>query len=181
MKKTFTRFILPVILPAFITMMSGCKQLDLTPGLPEETTEGKGTFGCRVNGEIWLPYAEHTLDNAIEPEYDSAGWFAVGAEREKSVGHYIWLQLADSTGLSTKTYSSNEGFAAHYKKMTNGQEEIFDTPVGSPASITITKIVPPSGSERHAIISGTFSFTARSFTTGDSIRITDGRFDLKAL
>jgi hypothetical protein len=181
MKKHLTTLLFLFVLPIATLIAGGCKQLDLTPGLPEETQEGKGTFGCRVNGEIWLPYAEHTLDNAIEPEYDSSGWFAVGAEREKSVGHYIWLQLADSTGLSTKTYSSNEGFAAHYKKMTDGQEEIFDTPVGSPASITITKIVPPSGSERYAIISGTFSFTARSFTTGDSVRITDGGFDLKSL
>ena len=179
MKKGVHQFILWFILPAMM-LQAGCKQLDLTPGLPEETKEGKGTFGCRVNGDIWLPYAEHTLDNAIEPEYDSTGWFAVRAEKENGIGHYIWLQLADTTGLHEKAYDGANGFFAYYEKMTDGQVETFVVKPSSPASITLTKVVPPSAGDRYAIVSGIFSFTAISTTTGDSVRITEGRFDLKA-
>ncbi len=176
-------------LPALMLLtclLPACKDLDITPGLPEATQEGKNTFGCMVDGKLWLPYAEHTLDSEVEGEH-STGWFGVRAEQEKNPLQYIWLQLADSTGgLKLKTYSLDEGFSAYLESYTNGVSERYDTGPGNDGSITITKLEPRTGtaiggvSRSYTIVSGTFSFSATSATTGKAVRITEGRFDVQA-
>jgi hypothetical protein len=169
-----------VFLSAFLILATGCKQLDLTPELPAETQEGKHTFGCKVDDAFWLPYAEHTLDRAIEPDYDS-GYFSVRVEREIGDVSHIYLQLGDSTGLHTKTYSKAEGFSASVNKKEDGVYDTYFTSSSSEeANITLTKAeMPAADGSKQVIVSGRFSFVATSATTGKSIRVTDGRFDLK--
>lgn len=149
--------------------------------LPKETTTGANTFGCRVDGKIWNTYAEHTLDNAVESEYD-AGFFTLSAERDtRKDGGRIDLQLADSLGLRTRTYAgASKGFYATYTRVDDGEYDIFQTDSTTSASITITHFTPPSEPGEKAIVSGTFSFTAKSSTTGKTAEITDGRFDVAA-
>lgn len=165
-----------VIALANFTALSACNKL------PKETTSGKNTFGCRVDGKVWNTYTETFLDNAIEPEYQD-GYFTVTAERDtKKRGGRIYLQLADSPGLRTRTYGgAADGFYATYFKDEDGTTEIFQTnPSGGGASITLTRVTPPSAPDQNAIVSGTFSFTATSANTGEAVEITDGRFDVEA-
>jgi hypothetical protein len=179
MKRAFITCIGLVTLIATL-FTAGCKQLDLTPDLPAETREGKGTFGCRVNDALWLPYTDHTLDRAIEPEY-RPGWFALRAEREQNTAEYFWLQIADSTGLQKKLYSADQGFYAYFETNTNNQYELFVVKPDSASTITLTRVTPPGSSDiRYTIVSGTFSFVAESTTTGKTVTIKDGRFDVKA-
>ena len=149
--------------------------------LPRETESGKNTFGCRVDGKIWNTYAEHWLDNAIEPEYGD-GYFTVTAEREKGKhGGRIYLQLADSLGLRTRTYNGGaDGFYATYFWDEKGNAEIFQTTPTGKASITLTRVTPPTTPDGKAIVAGTFSFTATNAATGEAVEITDGRFDVEA-
>jgi len=167
---------------AFSLITGGCKAVDdvINPSLPAETQEGKNTFGCKVNDALWLPYTEHTIDRALEPEYDH-GWFTLRAERETGNLPYINLQLADSTGLHTKHYSEAEGFGGSVTFYENGQSDTYITLPGDRADITLTKAEPPApNGSREVIISGTFSFVATSTLSGKKVTVTEGRFDLKA-
>ena len=38
-----------------LSLASSCKKEKMPDALPPITTEGKGTFGCKINGEIWIP------------------------------------------------------------------------------------------------------------------------------
>lgn len=150
--------------------------------LPKETSSGKNTFGCRVDGKVWNTYTETSLDNAIEPDYD-AGYFTVTAERDtRKNGGRIYLQLADSTGLRTRTYNgAAEGFYATYFRDEDGTTQIFQTAAsGGGASIALTRVTPPATASGKAIVSGTFSFTATDASTGETVKVTDGRFDVEA-
>lgn len=181
MTKHWIKWIAPVLLTALL-LAGGCKKLDLTPGLPDETQEGKNTFGCKVNGKIWLPYTEHTLDRAVEPEYDR-GWFAVRVEREKDPSQLMWLQLGDSTGIQQKTYTLNDGFYAYFQSQKEGKVDTYMAGPGSTGIVTITKVEeqPPKNGRISTIVSGTFSFTAKDDISGQTVIVSEGRFDVKAL
>jgi len=172
------------LLMALITTV-GCKELDITPGLPEPTQEGKNTFGCMVDGALWLPYVEHTLDSKVEGEY-APGWFGVRAERELDPLQYIWLQVADSTaGPRVKTYTVKDGFYARFETYKDGAFDIYETDSLGGGHINITKVETKTGtaiggvSRTYTIVSGTFSFAATSINTGKVVTITDGRFDVQ--
>ena len=63
--------------------------------LPEATMEGKNTFGCLVNGEVWLPkgYAGYSnLDISYDPYY-AGGAFGLSTYRliDESNEQYIYI------------------------------------------------------------------------------------------
>jgi hypothetical protein len=161
-------------------MIGGCKAIDLTPELPPETQEGKNTFGCYVDDQLWLPYAEHTLDRSIEPEYDS-GWFSVRVEREVGNIPLMNLQLSDTLGFQMKTYTQDNGFSAGVYRTDDGVYNYYSSAPGDEASITLTKVEAPAhDGSRQVIISGRFSFVVTCTANGKKIRVSDGRFDIKA-
>jgi hypothetical protein len=149
--------------------------------LPKETTSGKNTFGCRVDGKIWNTYTEHWLDRAVEPEYED-GFFTVKAERDtRDRGGTFFLQLSDSLGIRTRTYTAaTDRFYATYSPWEdNGDLYLTDT-TDATSILTIKHFTPPPAQGEYAIISGTFSFNLTSPNTGKKYVITDGRFDIKA-
>ena len=40
-----------------------CKNQHAEPDLPPETQAGANTFGCRINGRVWVPQAKKPSDN----------------------------------------------------------------------------------------------------------------------
>src|SRR5690606_28653311 len=79
-----------------IAMLSGassCKKETTEPNssnpnvLPPLTHEGKNTFGCKVNGEVWVAYAPYSISGpiALEGNYDpSTGNFLLEGTLENS-------------------------------------------------------------------------------------------------
>ena len=51
------------------------------PILPAETQVGKNTFGCLLNGEVWLPYVPLNFSGvyAISVEYDNGYFYIKGS------------------------------------------------------------------------------------------------------
>ena len=159
---------------------TACDKIDdiITPKLPDATQEGKVTFGCLVDGKVWLPYTEHTLDRAIEAKY-SANSFTLRAERETKDGGYIHLRVFNASEIKAGTYSLANGFAATYDLNTH-----FATTTPGQGSVTLTKVEPTTrevlGSTLHyTIVSGTFDFTGTD-AAGKIVTIKDGRFDVLA-
>jgi hypothetical protein len=162
---------------------AGCKisdDVNTLLDLPEATQTGMHTFGCKVDGKNWRPYAEHTLDRSIEDEYYGTA-FNVRLENEIGNIPFIYLALGDSSGIQEKTYVLGKDFNATVTMKTDSlQDEVFDTRTGDDLEgyVTITKVKQPGAKiTDKGILAGTFSFTARSATTQRITKVTDGRFD----
>jgi hypothetical protein len=139
-----------------------CKKSSETPKevLPAETQTGKGTFGCLVNGEVWLPIGKSfipALSTTIQFNILSIHTnrndenLVFGIRSVLNIGEYN-LKKNDNLAefsIGSVSYKCKEGI------------------------MTITKY-----DKTTQIISGTFSLTAQN-DNGEIINITEGRFDDK--
>ena len=128
--------------------------------LPEETQSGKQTFGCLVNGEVWLPRANFPYSGLTTTiQYDILSLTA-GKSNET-----IHMGVRNLTGIGE--YQLNiDGQNVYYVK---GENSFICTA----GKLTITTF-----NKTNQIISGRFYFTAKN-TIGDSVEIKDGRFDVR--
>ncbi|MDX9854427.1 MAG: DUF6252 family protein [Tenuifilaceae bacterium] len=170
-------------LSLFILSASSCTEKDYEEKLPPETQEGRYTFGCLVNGEIWLPegipLSVPRLSAGMNKE---CTYLAIAANqaREESIlilinnekiiqGMTISLNVNEES-FAIYTNTCDIGFFCEYRSTALGQGEL-----------TITKL-----DTTNRIISGRFSFEATLFdaqnpdcSCASSFSITEGRFDMK--
>lgn len=152
--------------------------------LPPATQTGAGTFGCLVDGEVWVPRVPlgtvtYRDIEALISEKDGTGGGG-GSCNLVDIEQQIDNSMEITTGItyffSNKyCYPDNPGVALRFKK-TNGQRYLskyFDVDENC---VTITRL-----DTLNNIISGTFNFTAYNdaINKNDKVVITDGRFDLK--
>jgi len=145
------------------------------PQLPPLTHEGKNTFGCLVNGELWLPDVDGGMGvvHELSCEYVN-GYFDLDAKIfTKDKNQKISLTLYNSILHKDKIYMLNDknpgsGYYLNYRiPCTVRTDSLINGKLIISFIDTLTRIV-----------SGTFNFTAYSIDC-DTIRITDGRFDVK--
>ncbi|MCC2545067.1 DUF6252 family protein [Hymenobacter sp. BT175] len=171
---------------------SGCCKVDDLVKLPDETQEGKQTFGCLLDDKIWIPYTDHTVDDKMEASYSpNAGGgttFTVSAEQyDDNTDHTEFTLGLTRPVIQPGTYQLSEGFNARFERIKRGGGiDTYTTTGASTGSITITKVEAGSSTStignvtvRYTIVSGTFRFTAVS-AGGQVITVKDGRFDAKA-
>lgn len=125
--------------------------------LPAETQGGKNTFGCLVNGELWLPEGTFPYSGLkVSSDYGST------------------LTASNSTGvMSLRTDQLTEGQLIPLfdnRALFSRDGEGF---ISTGGSLKISKF-----DKVKQIIAGTFYFTAKN-AKGDSVVVTDGRFDVK--
>ena len=157
-----------------------CKKTSPAKVLPPITQTGASTFGCKINGQVWVPYYpcnDASWNGAVELAYsfNSANKnsvlpmsFGINAEnfKDKNSLHIGTIGTLYGTGNIIDTlyidFLANSG--------------VYSNCIGCPESnshmFKITKLDTVA-----KIISGTFSFTL--YGSSDSIVITDGRFDLQ--
>ncbi|MCU0447511.1 MAG: hypothetical protein MUE85_21650 [Microscillaceae bacterium] len=58
-----------------------CKKKNVEPKLPPETQVGANTFGCRVNGQVWVPSGNDGTPNMLPYFSPSINTFAIGTYR----------------------------------------------------------------------------------------------------
>ena len=124
--------------------------------LPAATQEGKHTFGCYVNGALWLPLSNKFSVNALTLMTNQ-----ITANRGDE---YITLYLGtvQTAGVYNLTDPDKR---ADFQQ---GEVEYKCTQ----GTCVITRYDTSNG-----IVSGTFSFKAAS-STGTVVSIDNGRFDL---
>lgn len=162
----------------FLSLYSCKKRKQIKPELPAITLEGKNTFGCMFNNELWLP------------------------------GNYITLAYPPLSGRYTPeselmivcrriSPASNEGFkdylfiAFNKPDLKTGEYELnnlntrlvvdINVPGASPkpyelyntGNLTLSRVDLVNN-----IVSGTFSFRVKEKNTGEIVNVTHGRFDL---
>lgn len=173
---------LPLLLLFFsITLISSrCKKANIELQLPQETTTGAMTFGCKIDGKIYLPYGGDGYPGIIV-EYPflgngpGGGWFLNIATRDRSISSSrpgisvttdsLLLEEGNTYQLRVqKGYATGEYFLGiiSYKISANDA-----------GTLTITK-----HDQSQRILSGRFSFTATN-SNGDKVIVSDGRFDIR--
>jgi len=161
----------------------GCKKEVTDPnGLPAATQEGKNTLGFLLNGQPWTPKGFSGTAN-LSIDFDSGinnGILGIVA--------YRTLSSADKTqfilGITDSANLKSAPFTVIIKKKSIGALSFStkeycdlnhnDTTIYQSGQISIVKL-----DRINRIIAGTFNGILYKQTCGDTIKITEGRFDLK--
>lgn len=160
------------------------------PGLPPITSEGKNTFGCRINGEVYVADGSGT-------DQPNKGIYAVLESKGDSLGHVLPIDscsLIISTKKSTNTIFL---FVNPYLKIGshalnlntyeypivvhpfNYSKVVYSGKTYQTSSVDTGYVYISKWDQKKFIISGKFEFKARNINNRkDTINVTDGRFDL---
>jgi hypothetical protein len=188
MKITFRTSILIGML--YVVCGSSCKKSTPSVALPPITDEGKNTFGCKVNGQVWVPYF-HCNDFGpapIELTYDIQP-----VSTNSSLPISIRIDAGNSeNGQTFFSFRQNYSLSDHIYGPGNIIDSLMiDYSFGSGQTYSNFQVYQVSSTPRYLqvskldtvnkIISGTFSFTlyTRVATILDSVVVSEGRFDLQ--
>lgn len=139
--------------------------------LPPATQEGKGTFGCLVDGKAWVPRSGGLLQPGIEISYNeivgSFQMYAVNTEQN------IRLNVINARQVGVYSFLEQQTYYAIFSDTCDhiGLKEYTDYWGGR---MEFTKIDFNTG-----VISGLFEFTGINSECQDTVEITQGRFDIK--
>ena len=144
------------------------------PSLPPITTTGENTFGCLVNGEFWLKNTQF-LHGGITGEYHSGyDIFQIHGHRfregdlQASISFSAYLTEEGEHELHHATYWDSDSTCIG-SIVREGFELLLE---GASNKVNILNL-----DQKEFIVSGTFEFTLVYPECGDTIRVTDGRFD----
>lgn len=146
--------------------------------LPKATQEGKNTFGCKVDGEIYIAQIQGISFSGAKPvtvnNFQTNGFIlsTIDSRTGESYSKRVLIQLPylQTTGKYQLGSSSSYGqYEFNYSPGPNYQTDATHT-----GTVTITRC-----DLTNQIYSGTFSFTAIDNNTGQVVKVTDGRFDVK--
>ena len=150
--------------------------------LPAATHEGLNTFGCRLNGKVWLPElpSDQGYVTKVTIQYRE-GYFTVWGARQiltvseqDTINETLVLNLTGCDSLQTYQLSPDQsGNHARFNEFMNGCT--LDLPINS-SWVKITHFDP-----QKRIIAGRFAFIllpGYNYNGCDTLRCTDGRFDV---
>jgi hypothetical protein len=159
-----------------LVTFSQCKKKD-TPQLPPATETGAMTFGCKINGEIFVPQ-DGRGKSGLRVEYvnlgdDPGGWYL-------NIPAIDWQSSSPLKGMHIETDSLLviEGMTYVFRNLKGFPRAFYDAtdtylPSDNTGSIFIKK-----HDQINRILSATFSFTGIN-STGEKVNITEGRFDVR--
>jgi len=143
--------------------------------LPPITQEGANTFGCLINGEVWLPQANDSDDEPLDVNYPIISNFDIRIQKSTSERtDEINLRLKDTSDIwEGKTYNFTKRaetilYFYHDKCL------FANANVGG--QIIAGELFISRFDSGNRFVSGTFWFTAVSDC--DTVFVKDGRFDL---
>ena len=159
-----------------------CKKESDAPGLPPATQTGANTLGFYLNGEAWVPKGFNGRPNLTwyyDPGY-ADGNLNISAYRFLSEANRQYFGLGGGGVTGTGTYkivtlkSGDSKVGISFVRLIDSCEiDAYDTTIYRIGEMTITKFDTSNG-----IISGTFWATIYSPSCKDTLKITNGRFDL---
>ena len=157
-----------ILLNAMCIVLSACNKIHVEPSLPAETQIGAKTFGCKVNGKVWVADAPFPLIRL------SGGWYKgsiyiMGTNNSGNTRQTIYLRRINT--ITTGTYILNNSINEQ-ANLTNLKTACdYYTDSLNTGHLTITRLDTING-----IISGRFDFKVKQAGCPD-IQVTEGRFD----
>ncbi len=173
MKTMFT-----ILAFASLSFITSCDVFDKEPELPPITTEGKGTFGCLVNGKLFLPNAPLGYGSGVYAELqtypDTLGisiYVSNSATKQTLV-----IFIYDTPTLEVgKVYNlTHAKFSVDYIEYSDMSSCRYQTIIDG--SLTLLKL--DIANPERMIAAGTFEFEESSIDCQDTIIVTSGRFDI---
>jgi len=170
--KTLQRLLLLIL--AMPLLASHCEKENFDI-LPPETQEGKNTFGCLINGEVFVKgYAPWMHPRISAYYYD-------GSSKHLTIDSYLYPKGYIQMHIENPFIDQQLKITVCYYAPRNGDySECFYFGGRNVGNITITKL-----DTINKIVSGRFNFDGQCSNefvnpVGDSIvHITQGRFDIK--
>jgi hypothetical protein len=169
-------FLLFACLFSLLLLSSRCKKDKFE--LPPETTTGAMTFGCKVNGKVFVP-----RDGRGQPglfcqyvnlgEGEGGGWFL-------NIPAGNWqISPIESVHIETDSLLVEEGVIYDFKNQKGFPHAFYFK------SREYRKLDNNTGwlhitthDKARRILAGTFEFVGTNTSTGENISITEGRFDI---
>jgi hypothetical protein len=172
-----------IILFCATLLATSCKKDDDEPGnpadsLPLETQVGAQTFGCLVDGEVFLPkdFGQNRLQAFYQKVNDNFTLSISSESGEKATtSNFIVLGGENIQPLQEKTYPLISDSSGNFLALFSGgaaNDTTISTTEQNPGKLIITKFDP-----ENFILSGTFEFTVIG-NNGREIKVTNGRFDV---
>ncbi|WP_210518904.1 DUF6252 family protein [Hymenobacter terricola] len=155
------------VLFCLLVLLVSCKKDDGNP-LPKATQEGKNTFGCLLDGEVFIPTPSH---NVFQPVTPLQGYFYRREIGVKAYGEQGQMYLALRDAFRPGTYSLAETSTGNYGSL-NRSSGGFYTSSTHGGLITLTRIDTVA-----RVMAGTFEFSALD-RSGGTISVKSGRFDV---
>lgn len=159
------------------TSLTSCKK-SKPEVLPEITQEGKNTFGCLIDGQVFLPHTSFNNYARLSASYMAppSPLLSISAPNDKKDGKSLSFYAKGLTVVEGATYKlgreGDDGVVSAKCIINIGLSyTLFSSSTSLPGEIHISKLTSD-------IISGTFSYDAVS-PDGKKIEIRDGRFDLR--
>lgn len=186
--KKYTTILL--VLLATILLAASCKKtkidIPLTEleKLPPITQTGANTFGCLVDGVAWLPNGSKPQNGGsniqvyIDPTFQG-GRFSITGSKYNEPHQYISIGSFKCTSSGFFNFESSDNGIQFYRNRFGSNHVDYstnDSGIYKKGFINITRYDLQLG-----IFSGTFEgklFKVNG-SFGDTIRITNGRFDVK--
>jgi hypothetical protein len=178
----FTASFLALLLFTF----SQCKKKTEELQLPPETTTGAMTFGCKVNGKVFVP-----KDGRGQPglfvQYVNLG-AVVGGGWFLNIPATNWVpSTPEGVNIGTDSLLISEGSTYEFKLSTTNQRIKgsfntfcdFNGKTYAKTASDIGSIYIRKFDQINRILSGTFFYSATNISTGEKITITEGRFDIR--
>ena len=185
MKNKFILFLLPILAAAYFNLLPACSKHTAPPDpLPPATQEGKNTFGCYIDGKPWVAWID---PNILDPSLRKID----AAYDEPGVGLYDNYSLSLSARMVNATLYEylKIGFQPLHKEgdfnLSNLEYPTIILRLDDPISVyemdtTIAQTFKVTKLDTiKNICSGLFSFTLVSKDGIDTVKISDGRFDIK--
>jgi len=158
-----------IILPA---VLSTCREDDELPPL---TIEGRNTFGCLVNGKLWLAEGSAFASSTHAEIYRTVDTLAVNIYGNGISQTTMFMSIIASPDLKiNQPYyfaNSDKCCGIQYLDFSGAVSCAYEMPIGG--HITFSR-----WDEAKAILAGTFQFIAESDECPGTVVITEGRFDI---
>lgn len=180
-----------IILPILLILFSGCKKdnsnLDNVDQLPPATQTGANTFGCLINGKVWVPKGfDGNFVNSrinIDPGYMD-GDLTIRTYRIE--GDFIYdIAIASDSIKNIENYPMGKFQRAKFVIQKSKRDLSINYCLANGNTIAETSVIGYIKVTRYdltnRIFSGEFEFTFSNNDCGigNPISITNGRFDYK--
>ncbi len=162
-----------------LLLAGGCNLFPGDPELPPITMDGRNTFGCLVDGKLFLPKPPSGFGSgtyvSIEKIADTVGIsvYATNSVLHQNLNFFIYdvptivvgkvYDLASDPIFSIRYTDHSTGSSCTYQSIVSGNVEFLKFGISNPQSI---------------IVSGIFNFIIYSDDCTRTINLTDGRFDI---
>ena len=165
--------------------LGGCQQCVKAPPpskLPDATQTGAKTFGCVLNGNLWVAQGRGTGFNApVNPNCNYDATFQGGA---LDIGGAIIIDNSEKSniGITGRNISAlGEYTEKNSKILFIYSDRTIPITWYTDENISTYKLVITKNDLQNRIISGTFEFSMIRKDNGAKLTVTDGRFDVKYL